>query len=488
MLGRGGAWVGAGGGGGGGSYLAIANNLSELTATASTARGNLGFTTNTAGRVLIGSGSNDGGTTDSKLVFDTVNKALAVNLTAAGTGATLDVGGTSGGVGLPVLTTVQRDAITPARNGVVVYNSTTHTFDGYINGAWTSGLGKNTTHSTLAGLTSGDDHTQYALLEGRLGGQTLYGGTAASNTLVLSSTSHATKGKILVGAVNIAIDEANVRIGVGTTSPSYAVHVKNVGDSLAEGLAIEGQGSGGARIWLQYVSPGGIFSLYNPLQGVTGVTANGAGQVALAAGALGHPDASVIVKNQAGRVADHTIVIQQITSQTGDAFRYTSVSDETVALAKITAAGLGWFTGIEAAAGTTLKLNGDTSGNVQLQGGGTITSYTLTLPTAQGAANQAMINNGSGALSWLRVPTYKAGANVALASGATSKAIVFATAFGSTSYSIRATLINTVDTDPINVPLRVIAKASTGFTVEWSDALPTDNYTLDWSIVDTYDP
>ena len=81
MLGRGGAWVGAGGGGGGGSYLAIANNLSELTATASTARGNLGFTTNTAGRVLIGSGSNDGGTTDSKLVFDTVNKALAVNLT-----------------------------------------------------------------------------------------------------------------------------------------------------------------------------------------------------------------------------------------------------------------------------------------------------------------------------------------------------------------------------------------------------------------------
>lgn len=53
-------------------------------------------------------------------------------------------------------------------------------------------------HSGLAGLTSGDDHTQYALLAGRTGGQTLIGGAAASNNLTLQSTSNATRGSVIV--------------------------------------------------------------------------------------------------------------------------------------------------------------------------------------------------------------------------------------------------------------------------------------------------
>jgi hypothetical protein len=51
-------------------------------------------------------------------------------------------------------------------------------------------------HGAISGLAD-DDHTQYALLLGRSGGQTLIGGTAASNNLALESTSHATKGLIL---------------------------------------------------------------------------------------------------------------------------------------------------------------------------------------------------------------------------------------------------------------------------------------------------
>lgn len=53
-----------------------------------------------------------------------------------------------------------------------------------------------TDHGALAGLTD-DDHTQYASLNGRSGGQTLKGGTAASENLNLQSTSHATKGDIV---------------------------------------------------------------------------------------------------------------------------------------------------------------------------------------------------------------------------------------------------------------------------------------------------
>lgn len=51
------------------------------------------------------------------------------------------------------------------------------------------------THGSLSGLTTGDaGHTQFVVLAGRSGGQTVQGGTAASEDLNLESTAHATKG------------------------------------------------------------------------------------------------------------------------------------------------------------------------------------------------------------------------------------------------------------------------------------------------------
>lgn len=51
-------------------------------------------------------------------------------------------------------------------------------------------------HGTLTGILD-DDHTQYMLLAGRAGGQTLLGGINANDDLVLGSTSNATKGLVL---------------------------------------------------------------------------------------------------------------------------------------------------------------------------------------------------------------------------------------------------------------------------------------------------
>ena len=69
-----------------------------------------------------------------------------------------------------------------------------------VNGVWLASVpDSEVTHNTISGLTTGDaGHTQFVMLAGRAGGQTIQGGTAASENLILESTSHATKGDIFV--------------------------------------------------------------------------------------------------------------------------------------------------------------------------------------------------------------------------------------------------------------------------------------------------
>lgn len=52
-------------------------------------------------------------------------------------------------------------------------------------------------HASLTGLLN-DDHTQYALLAGRSGGQILVGGTASGDDLTLRSTANSTKGTLFL--------------------------------------------------------------------------------------------------------------------------------------------------------------------------------------------------------------------------------------------------------------------------------------------------
>lgn len=96
-----------------------------------------------------------------------------------------------------------------------------------------------------ADLLDGLNSTAFAILAGQSGGQTLNGGTAASNNLTLASTANATKGKILFG--NSAYDEVNNRLGIGTQSPSYSTHV--VSGSVAY-LALEKTGTGAGTVLL----------------------------------------------------------------------------------------------------------------------------------------------------------------------------------------------------------------------------------------------
>lgn len=64
----------------------------------------------------------------------------------------------------------------------------------------------------------------FARLAGIAGGQTLIGGTGASETLTLSSTAHATKGKIVFGSS--VYDHATNELGIGISAPTAALHLK----------------------------------------------------------------------------------------------------------------------------------------------------------------------------------------------------------------------------------------------------------------------
>ncbi|HEY7416786.1 MAG TPA: hypothetical protein VH593_16490, partial [Ktedonobacteraceae bacterium] len=62
--------------------------------------------------------------------------------------------------------------------------------------------------------------TQYVLLAGRSGGQTVKGDTASGGSLTLMSTNHATKGKLLFGTS--AYDEVNNALLIGETTRKYS--------------------------------------------------------------------------------------------------------------------------------------------------------------------------------------------------------------------------------------------------------------------------
>lgn len=91
-------------------------------------------------------------------------------------------------------------------------------------------------HNSLSNLTTGDVHTQYALLAGRASGQTLYGDTAASGSLMLESTSNATKGKIYFGP-SAAFDEVNNWLGINTSSPRAPLHVVGISSAQIRGVS-----------------------------------------------------------------------------------------------------------------------------------------------------------------------------------------------------------------------------------------------------------
>jgi hypothetical protein len=90
-------------------------------------------------------------------------------------------------------------------------------------------------HTTISNLTTGDaGHTQFAMLVGRSGGQSISGGTAASENLTLDSTFHATKGFVLTSS-DFA-PSADASYSGGWTGKSLGGASRNFNNMYSKGI------------------------------------------------------------------------------------------------------------------------------------------------------------------------------------------------------------------------------------------------------------
>lgn len=152
--------------------------------------------------------------------------------------ARFQVDSTTQGILIPRMTTTQRNAIGTPPDGLILYNSTTNKFTVRENGGWSEmGAGGVTDHGALTGL-SDDDHTIYALLAGRSGGQILTGGTGSGDDLTLRSTTNATKGDIILNDQG-----GNIILGGATTASQ--LHFMEPSGSGTNYTAIVAQAQGG---------------------------------------------------------------------------------------------------------------------------------------------------------------------------------------------------------------------------------------------------
>jgi len=137
------------------------------------------------------------------------------------------------------LTSITSSNVTTALGYTPVTNARTLTINGTTydltaDRSWTISTG--TTYTFSTGLTNIVGTITSNLSTGVSGGQSVVGGTSSGNNLTLSSTSNATKGKILFGTS--AYDEVNNRLGVGTTSPVARLDVSSPSGGAGTGIRL----------------------------------------------------------------------------------------------------------------------------------------------------------------------------------------------------------------------------------------------------------
>jgi len=118
----------------------------------------------------------------------------------------------------------------------------------------------NVDHNTLANLSTGDVHTQYAFLAGRSGGQNLRGGSGAGDDLILRGTSNASDGDVFIDSSHLLFSTDNVKdIGAsGATRPRTGYFGTSVIVGSSTTLTTDTL-SGSGAVTLQAATANGLF-------------------------------------------------------------------------------------------------------------------------------------------------------------------------------------------------------------------------------------
>jgi len=251
---------GTGGGGGGGTWGSITGTLSDQTdlqsalnakqdtittgTTAQYFRGDLSLATFPT---LVSSFTNDAGYITSSALSGYVpnTRTLTINGTAydLSTDRTWSVGTVTSVAALTLGTTgtdLSSSVATGTTTPVITLNVPTASAlnRGALSSTdWSTFNSKESALTFSTGLTRSINTITNNLSTGISGGQSVIGGTASGNNLTLSSTTNATKGKILFGTS--AYNEVNNRLGIGTTTPAAAIEAAGSIRGNAFGFAVK---------------------------------------------------------------------------------------------------------------------------------------------------------------------------------------------------------------------------------------------------------
>lgn len=460
-------------------YLNHGLNLSDVQSV-TTSLTNLGFTAQTAGNVLLGDGGQNF-TSDADLFFDVSNTRLGI------------------GTNVP---DQQLHVLSNTAPTVLLSTQSTNVPDFRFQAA----------RAANADLQNGDTVgllSYYARFNTSTGtiGEVLVDYTGDGTTRIGDFVLNLSNGG--APAERLRVTGAGL-LTVGSASISQAGLGSFVTARVSTSLVIEDPGAGSNTITIQAPDPvANTYVLILPDdQGTGALTNDGSGNLSWVAAGTG-----TVASGVAGRLA-----LYPATGTTVDDVYVQNANDVTVAIATHTglAAARAYtvpdsgadasFVMTESAqtlngvktfsakpsfqAGIGLQETGGGSDLVTLGAAASSAAYTLLLPGAQGSAGDTLSNDGSGNLSWARLPTFKAG-KVDLTDGLLSVAVTFVTPLAAPLallYTPSISFRDTVSGDPVYQPYTIIAQSENGFTVEWNDGIIGNNVDLLWSILVHYDP